>query len=224
MLLLLPAVNYSSRLSPPPFPSAISPQSYTADHWKGLILKFTQTPNMLGTIVQFSCSSKTISCKNHTKHHTVHNTHTKSMKCIRLLWCVAFFLNKTTCIHHNIHISATGSTHLKSGPTLKEKLTGGVNGIPFWQEGLSCKVWKCAQYTHKTYKTKQHWKTANMHHNINMFTTGNTHLKYRKHRAHSAAHKLKIRRASTDHCWYWPRFHWQSSYVGELKIAQPVSC
>ena len=26
-----------------------------------------------------------------------------------------------------------------------------------------------------------------------MFTTGNTHLKYRKHRAHSAAHKLKIR-------------------------------
>ena len=32
-----------------------------------------------------------------------------------------------------------------------------------------------------------------MHHNINMFTTGNTHLKYRKHRAHSSAHKLKIR-------------------------------
>ena len=32
-----------------------------------------------------------------------------------------------------------------------------------------------------------------MHRNINMFTTGNTHLKYKKHRAHSAAHKLKIR-------------------------------
>ena len=32
-----------------------------------------------------------------------------------------------------------------------------------------------------------------MHHNINMFTTGNTHLKYRRHRVHSAAHKLKIR-------------------------------
>ena len=32
-----------------------------------------------------------------------------------------------------------------------------------------------------------------MHHNINMFTTGNTHLKYRKHRVHSAAHKLNIR-------------------------------
>ena len=26
-----------------------------------------------------------------------------------------------------------------------------------------------------------------------MFTTGNTHIKYRKHRVHSAAHKLKIR-------------------------------
>ena len=32
-----------------------------------------------------------------------------------------------------------------------------------------------------------------MHHHINMFTTGNTQLKYRKHRIHSAAHKLKIR-------------------------------
>ena len=55
MLLLLPAVNYSSSLSvkvsPPPFPSAISPQSCTADHWKVLILKFTQTPNTFGTIV-----------------------------------------------------------------------------------------------------------------------------------------------------------------------------
>ena len=146
----------------------------------------------------------------------MHSTHTKSTKRIRLLWGPAFFLNKTTYIHYNINISATGSTHLKSSPTLKEKLTGGVNSIPFWQEGLSCKLWKCAQYTHKTYKTKQHWKTANMHHNINMFTIGNTHLKYRKHRVHSAAR-------STDHCWYWPRFHWQSSYVGELKIAQPVS-
>ena len=32
-----------------------------------------------------------------------------------------------------------------------------------------------------------------MHHNINMFTTGNNHLKYRRHRVHSEAHKLKIR-------------------------------
>ena len=32
-----------------------------------------------------------------------------------------------------------------------------------------------------------------MHHNINMFTTGNTHLKYKMHCVHSAAHKLKIR-------------------------------
>ena len=27
---------------------------------------------------------------------------------------------------------------------------------------------------------------------INMFTTGNIHLKYRKHRVHLAAHKLKM--------------------------------
>ena len=63
-----------------------------------------------------------------------------------------------------------------------------------------------------------------MHHNINMFTTGNTHLKYRKHCVHSAAHKLKIRSSrlvlttagtdldSTDR-----------AAMGELKIAQPVS-
>ena len=39
----------------------------------------------------------------------------------------AFFLNKTTDIHHNINISTTGSTHLKSGQTLKkEKKSQGV--------------------------------------------------------------------------------------------------
>ena len=32
-----------------------------------------------------------------------------------------------------------------------------------------------------------------MHLNIDMFTTGNIHLKYKKHHVHSAAHKLKIR-------------------------------
>ena len=125
----------------------------------------------------------------------MHSTHTQKVRNVSD-YCevLPFFSSKQhTYIHHNINISATGSTHLKSGPTLKEKLTGGVNSIPFWQEGLSCKLWKCAQYTHKMYKTKQHWKTGNMHLNINMFTTGNTHLKYRKHRVHSAAHKLKIR-------------------------------
>ena len=161
--------------------------------------------------------------KSHKTSHCAQYTH-KKYETYTILWGPAFFLNKTY-IHYNINISATGSTHLKSSPSLKEKLTGGVNSIPFWQEGLSCKLWKCAQYTHKTYKTKQHWKTANMHHNINMFTTENTHLKYRKHHVHSAAHKLKIRssRLVLTNCWYWPRFHWQSSYVGELKIAQPVS-
>ena len=40
-----------SCLSPPPFPSAISPQNWTADHSKNLILKFTWTPSIPGTIV-----------------------------------------------------------------------------------------------------------------------------------------------------------------------------
>ena len=129
--------------------------------------------------------------KSHKTPHCAQHTHRKYEMYMIIVRC-CFFLN-TTCIHHNINISATGSTHLKSGPTLKEELRGGVNSIPFWQEGLSCKLWKCVQYTHKTYETKQHWKTANMHYNINMLTTGNTHLKYRKHPVHSAAHKLRIR-------------------------------
>ena len=73
MLLLLPAVNYSSCLSPPPFPSASSPQSCTADHWKVLILKFTQTPNMLGTIVLvFMQQQNHFMQKSHITFCTVH--------------------------------------------------------------------------------------------------------------------------------------------------------
>ena len=148
---------------------------------------------MLGTIVLvFMHQQNHFMQKSHKTSHCAQYTH-KKYEMYTIIGGAAFFLNKTTHIHHNINISATGSTHLKSGQTLKKTLTGGVNSIPVWQEGHSCKLWKCAQYTQKTYETKQHWKTANMHHNINMFTTGNTHLKYRKHRVHSAAHKLKIR-------------------------------
>ena len=111
---------------------------------------------------------------------------------MRLLWGAAFFLNKTTYIHHNINIPATGSTHLKSGPTLKEKLTGGVNWVYHFGKRAFQANYENVHSTHIK-RTKQHWKTVNMHHNINMFTTGNTHLKYRKHPVHSAAHKLKIR-------------------------------
>ena len=131
--------------------------------------------------------------KSHKTSHCAQYTHTKYETYTIIVRCCLFSHQNNIYIHHNINISATGSIHLKSGPTLKEKLIGGVNSIPFWQEDLSCKLWNCAQYTHKTYKTKQQWKTENMHHNINMFTTRNTHLKYRKHRVHSAAHKLKIR-------------------------------
>ena len=154
--MLLPAVNYSSRLSPPPFPSTISPQSCTADHWNVLIVKFTQTPNTLGTkVLVFMLQQNHFMQKLHKTSHCAQYTQ-KVQNVYDYCEVLFFSLNRTTCIHHNINISATGSTHLKSGPTLKEKLTGGVNSIPFWQEGLSCKLWKCAQYTHKTYETKQH--------------------------------------------------------------------
>ena len=78
MLLLLPAVNYSSRLSHPPFPTAISPQSCTADHWKLLILKFTQTPNTFGTIVLvFMQQQNHFMQKSHKTSHCAHYTHKK---------------------------------------------------------------------------------------------------------------------------------------------------
>ena len=87
-MLLLPAVNYSSRLSPPPFPNAISPQSCIADHWKVLILKFTQTPNMFGTIVLvfmlqqnhfMQKSHKTSYCAQYT--HNRYKTYTNIVRC-----------------------------------------------------------------------------------------------------------------------------------------------
>ena len=123
-MLLLPSVNYSSRLSPPPFPSAISTQSCTADHWRVLILKFTQTPNTFGTIVLvFMQQQNHFMQKSHKTSHCAQYTHKKYETYTIIVRC-CFFLNKTTYIHHNINISATGSTHLKSGPTLKEKLKG----------------------------------------------------------------------------------------------------
>ena len=132
--------------------------------------------------------------KSHKTSHCAQYTHKKyEMYTIIVRCCFFSQQNNMYTSQHQYICYRKHSFKLKSGPTLKEKFTGVVNSIPFWQEGLSCKLWKCAQYTHKTYKTKQHRKTANMHHNINMFTTGNTHLKYRKHCVHSAAHKLKTR-------------------------------
>ena len=78
LLLLLPAVNYSRHLSPPPFPSAISPQSCTADHWKVLILKFTQTPNTSGTIVLvFMQQQNHFMQKSHKTSHCAQYSHKK---------------------------------------------------------------------------------------------------------------------------------------------------
>ena len=97
MLLLLPAVNYSSRLSPPPFPSAISPQSCTADHWKVLILKFTQTPNTFGTIVLvFMQQQNHFMQKSHKTSHCAQYTHKKYEMYTIIVRC-CFFLSQLFC-------------------------------------------------------------------------------------------------------------------------------
>ena len=226
-MLLLPAVNYSSRLSPPPFPSAISPQSWYSRPLKSSYFEvYTDTKYVWYNSFSFHAATKPFHAKI-TQNITLCTVHTQKVRNV-YDYCevLLFSLNKTTYIYTSQHQYICYRKHsFKIRPNSQRKTHRGCKlSIPFWQEGLSCKLWKCAQYIHKTYKTKQHWKTANTHHNINMFTTGNTHLKYRKHRVHSAAHKLKIRSSrlvlttagtdldSTDR-----------AAMGELKIAQPVS-
>ena len=159
-MLLLPAVNYSSRLSPPPFPSAISPQSCTADHWKVLILKFTQKPNMLGTIVLvFMQQQNHFMQKSHKTSHCAQYTHKKYKTYTIIVRCC--FFSEQNNIYTSQHQYICYRKHsFKIRPDSQRKTHRGCKlSIPFWQEGLSCKLWKCAQYTYKTYKTKQHWKT-----------------------------------------------------------------
>ena len=162
--------------------------------------------------------------KPHKTSHCTQYTHKKYETYTIIVRCC--FFSQQNNIYTSQHQYICYRKHsFKIRPNSQRKTHRGCKlSIPFWQEGLSCKLWKCAQYTHKTYKIKQHWKTANMHHNSSMFTTGNTHLKYRKHCVHSAAHKLKTRSSrlvlttagtdldSTDR-----------AAMGELKIAQPVS-
>ena len=119
-----------SYLLPPPFPSDILPQSWTADHCKTLILKFTWTPNMLGTTVlvfiqqRIHLVQNNNLCMVHTQKYEVHND---TVRCTDLS-------HKTTCIHYNINISTTGKLHLKLGSTLQKLPRWGVNNTPFWQQ------------------------------------------------------------------------------------------
>ena len=184
MLLPLPAVNYSSCLSPPPFPSAISPQSCTADHWKVLILKFTQTPNSLS----FHAATKPFMQKSHKMSHCAQYTHKKYKMYTIIVRCC--FFSQQSNMHTSQHQYICYRKHsFKIRPDSERKTHRGCKQDTILARGPFMQTMKmCA-----TYETKQHWKTANMHHNINMFTTGNTHLKYRKHPVHSAARKLKIR-------------------------------
>ena len=130
-MLLLPAVNYSSRLSPPPFPSAISPQSWYSRPLKSSYFEvYTDTKYVWYNSFSFHAATKPFHAKI-TQNITLCTVHTQKVRnvydyCEVLLF---FSTKQHIYIHHNINISATGSTHLKSGPTLKEKLTGGVNWV-----------------------------------------------------------------------------------------------
>ena len=89
--------------SAPPFPSAISPQSCTADHWKTLISKFTQTPNMLGAKVlvfmqqqnPFMQNNKL--CMVHTKKYEIHNN---IVRCRDLSQENKIYTLQHQCIHY----------------------------------------------------------------------------------------------------------------------------
>ena len=192
MLLLLPAINYSS-LS---FTQLhLTTELYSRPLKSSYFEVYTDTKYVWYNSLSFHAATKPFQYFHAkiTQNITLCTVHTQKVRNVYDYCEVLLFFSTKQHVYITTSIYLLQEDSLKSGLTLKEKLTGGVNSIPFWQEGLSCKLWKCVQYTHKTYETKQHWKTANMHHNISMFTTGNTHLKYRKHPVHSVAHKLKIR-------------------------------
>ena len=146
MLLLLPAVNYSSRLSLPPFPSAISPQSCTADHWKVLILKFTQTPNTFGTIVLvFTLKQNHFMQKSHRTSHFAQYTHKKYETYTNIVRCCFFSQQNNIYTSQHQHICYRKHS-FKIRPDSQRKTHRGCKQYTILAESLSCKLWKCAQY------------------------------------------------------------------------------
>ena len=141
LLLLLPAVNYSSCLSPPPPLSQrhLTPELYSRPLKSSYFEVYTDTKYVWYNRFSFHAATKPFHAKI-TQNITFCTVHTQKVRNVYQYCEVLLFFSTKQHIHHNINISATGSTHLKSGPTRKEKLTGGVNSIPFWQEGLSCKL------------------------------------------------------------------------------------
>ena len=127
-MLLLPAVNYSSRLSPPSLSQRhLTTELYSRPLKSSYFEVYTETKYAWYNSFSFHAATKPFHAKI-TQNITLCTVHTQKVRNV-YDYCevLPFFLIKTTYIHHNINISATGSTHLKSGPTLKEKLTGGVN-------------------------------------------------------------------------------------------------
>ena len=133
---------------------------------------------MLSTIVLVSMQQQNYFMqKSHRTSHCAQYTHKK----YNILRCCSFSQQNIYIYTSQHHYICFRKHSLKIRPNSQKKLTGGV---PFWQQSHSRKL-SYVQYTHKTYKTKQHCevhlffslsKTANMYH-INMFTIGNTHLK-----------------------------------------------
>ena len=121
-----------SYLLPPPFPSDILPQSWTADHCKTLFLKFTWTPNMPGTIVFHSATKpfhakqqKSMSCTDFSQENSMHT------------------------LQHQ-YISTTGNLHLKPGSTLQKLPGWGVNNTPFWQQSHFMQTIRLLTHIQKT--------------------------------------------------------------------------
>ena len=107
-LRLLPAVNYRSCLSPPPLPSFRSPQTCKADHYKVLILKFTEPPNKLNTVASICIQQRSHFTQNQTQHQTVHGTHTKSVKRTTVLCGACMFFQQ-----NNMHVSQPQYIHFR---------------------------------------------------------------------------------------------------------------
>ena len=103
LLLLPPAVNYGSCLSPLPFPAPFHHRVVQETVEKLLFLKFTQIPNMLGTKVlvfmqqqnHFMQNNKL--CMVHTKKYEIHNN---IVRCRDLSQENKMHTSQHQCIHY----------------------------------------------------------------------------------------------------------------------------
>ena len=156
------------------------------------------------------------------------------MKYTTTLWGAQTFLRKTRCIHNNVSISTTENRHLKSGSTLQKLPGWGVNNTPFWQQRHFMQTIRLLTHIQKTWNTPALWGCIDFSQQNNMHTSQHQYIPYRKpslkigpdspeapppecvnnttHVAIQPSGKWEGSRLvlTTNHIWYWPRFHWQS--------------